>query len=230
MHARMSKCVFWRPKVIFNIEIAIVCRKNRNFASAKSSHKAIGIKKEEYHLTEGNTDVTAIDTEFTDKVPTELQMGKVYARLIDSISKQGQDLVRTIQNVYASPVCNTIDNYNSSAYYEPSYILTRAYLNGAFWQTSNNITSNNKIKTDQDLLSFYKHRTNLLMNMKTRWRKKTSISPSIAWASWQKASVVTHVMFTGSCSRAISSWGTLCHASTCYILSLANTLLTTSLS
>lgn len=88
--------------------------------------------KEEYHLTEGQTDVTVIDAEYTDKVPTELQMGKVYARLIDSVSKQGQNLVSAIQNVYASSICDTIDNYNSSAYYEPSYILTRAYHNGAF--------------------------------------------------------------------------------------------------
>ncbi len=29
-------------------------------------------------------------------------------------------------------VCDTIDNYNSSAYYEPSYVQTRAYHNGAF--------------------------------------------------------------------------------------------------
>lgn len=27
-------------------------------------------------------------------------------------------------------VCETIDNYNSSAYYEPSYVITRAYYNG----------------------------------------------------------------------------------------------------
>lgn len=50
----------------------------------------------------------------------------------DSVSKQGQDLVRTIQDVYASPICATIDNFNSSAYYEPSYIQTRAFYNGGF--------------------------------------------------------------------------------------------------
>lgn len=88
--------------------------------------------KEEYNLTNGDVDVTKIDTDFTDKFPSETQMGKVYARLIDSISKQGLDLVQTIQNVYASPICDAIDNYNSSAYYEPSYIQTRAYYNGSF--------------------------------------------------------------------------------------------------
>lgn len=109
----------------------------RQLSIAETNHclnpeQVVSNWKEEYHLVEGNTDVTAIDTEFTDKVPTDLQMGKVYARLIDSVAKQGQDLVRTIQNVYASPICEAIDNYNSSAYYEPSYVQTRAYHSGAF--------------------------------------------------------------------------------------------------
>lgn len=88
--------------------------------------------KEEYQFEEGDVDVTIIDKEFADKVPTELQMGKIYARLIDSVSRQGSDLIRTIQSVYNSPICDAIDNYNASAYYEPSYVQTRAYYNGAF--------------------------------------------------------------------------------------------------
>ena len=59
-------------------------------------------------------------------------MGKVYAHLIDSVSKQGVDLVQAIQDVYASPICDAIDNYNSSAYYEPSYVQVLAYQNGGF--------------------------------------------------------------------------------------------------
>lgn len=109
----------------------------RQLSIAETNHclnpdQVVSNWKEEYQLTEGNTDVTIIDKEYTDKVPTELQMGKVYARLIGSVSKQGQDLVGTIQNVYASPICDAIDNYNSSAYYEPSYVQTRAYHNGYF--------------------------------------------------------------------------------------------------
>lgn len=109
----------------------------RQLSIAETNHclnpeQVVSNWKEEYQLAEGNTDVTAIDTEYTDKVPTELQMGKVYARLIDSVAKQGRDLVCTIQSVYASPICDAIDNYNSSAYYEPSYVQTRAYHDGAF--------------------------------------------------------------------------------------------------
>lgn len=86
---------------------------------------------EEFGLELGAVDVTQVDPRFTDKVPTALQMGKVYARLIDSITED-DNLVKSIQQVYASSICDTIDNYNSSAYYEPSYVLTRAFYNGSF--------------------------------------------------------------------------------------------------
>ncbi len=87
---------------------------------------------DEYGLEQGDFDVTLIDHRFTDKVPTDLQMGKVYARLIQSVATDLEPLSSTILNVYASPICDVIDNYNSSAYYEPSYIHTRAYYAGAF--------------------------------------------------------------------------------------------------
>ncbi len=87
--------------------------------------------REEYHLENGTTDVTSIDSRYTDTVPSATQMGKVYARLIETVS-QGQDLVKSLQDVYASPICDVIDNYNTGAYYEPSYIQVRAYQNGFF--------------------------------------------------------------------------------------------------
>jgi len=88
--------------------------------------------KEEYDLHIGEFDVTKIDRRFTDTVPSETQMGKVYARLIQSIDTNYNNLVDVIKNVYSSPICEYIDNYNSSAYYEPSYIQTRAFYAGAF--------------------------------------------------------------------------------------------------
>ena len=87
--------------------------------------------REEYHLENGTTDVTNIDSRYTDTVPSATQMGKVYARLIETVS-QGQNLVKSLQDVYASPICDIIDNYNTGAYYEPSYIQVRAYQNGFF--------------------------------------------------------------------------------------------------
>lgn len=109
----------------------------RQLSIAETNHclnpeQVVSDWKEEYHLSEGNTDVTIVDGEYTDRVPSPTQMGKVYARLIDSVSKQGHELVETLQKVYASPICDAIDNYNSSAYFEPSYVQTRAYFTGNF--------------------------------------------------------------------------------------------------
>lgn len=108
----------------------------RQLSIAETNHclnpqEVVDAWKQEYALEQGDFDVTKIDSRFTDKVPSETQMGKVYARLVHSITEDG-DLVKGICNVYASPICDVIDNYNSSAYYEPSYVQTRAYLESHF--------------------------------------------------------------------------------------------------
>lgn len=108
----------------------------RQLSIAETNHclnpeQVVADWKEEYKLENGTTDVTKVDSRYTDKVPSEIQMGKVYARLIDSVTLDDA-LVENIKKVYASPICDAIDNYNSSAYYEPSYVQTRAYLNGCF--------------------------------------------------------------------------------------------------
>lgn len=87
---------------------------------------------EEYHLAEGNFDITVIDSEFADKVPTALEMGKVYQRLIADTAVPEEDYVDGIIRVYNNEICDTIDNYNCSAFYEPSYVIARAYQNGGF--------------------------------------------------------------------------------------------------
>lgn len=86
---------------------------------------------DEYKLEKGDFNVTKIDSRFTDYVPTDLQMGKVYARLVNSISTD-KNYVDGISRVYNSPICDVIDNYNSSAFYEPSYVQTEAFYNGGF--------------------------------------------------------------------------------------------------
>ena len=64
-----------------------------------------------------------VDHGLVEEIPSEIQMGKVYMRLILS----------TLQpRVYNDEICDIIDNYNSSAYYEPSYVITKAYNQGGF--------------------------------------------------------------------------------------------------
>ena len=87
---------------------------------------------EEYNLTEGMVDVTAVDSELVTTIPSETQMGKVYQRLIYDTMQPGESEVEGIIRVYNDEICNVIDNYNCSAYYEPSYVIARAYQNGGF--------------------------------------------------------------------------------------------------
>ncbi len=86
----------------------------------------------EYKLNEGDFDITIVDKELCDKIPSELDMGKVYSRLIVDTALPDEDYVSGIIRVYNNDICETIDNYNGSAYYEPSYYIARAYNEGGF--------------------------------------------------------------------------------------------------
>jgi hypothetical protein len=87
---------------------------------------------EEFDLQKGLYDVTAVNTELCNRIPTETQMGKVYKRLILSTLQDGEDFADAILRVYNNPICETIDNYNSSAYYEPSPYIAQSYYAGEF--------------------------------------------------------------------------------------------------
>ncbi|MCQ2264760.1 MAG: hypothetical protein MJZ46_01790 [Bacteroidales bacterium] len=108
----------------------------RQLSIAESLHclnpeKVVSDWVEEFKLERGVFDVTKIDSRFTDRYPSETQMGKIYARLVSSIATDG-NWVEGVQNVYASPICDVIDNYNASAYYEPSYVQVQAFYKGEF--------------------------------------------------------------------------------------------------
>ena len=87
---------------------------------------------EEYSLEKGKFDITEVDPDLVNEIPSETQMGKVYTRLILSTLQPGEDYIDGMIRVYNDEICDMIDNYNSSAYYEPSYVITRAYNNGGF--------------------------------------------------------------------------------------------------
>ena len=69
---------------------------------------------------------------YCETIPTELQMGKVYMRLILMTMDSTEDYAQAILRVYNNPICKIIDNYNSSAYYEPSPFIARSYFVGSF--------------------------------------------------------------------------------------------------
>ena len=87
---------------------------------------------DEYRLEEGNLDITDVDYDLVDRIPTALQIGKVYERLIHDTAMSNETEVEGILRVYNDEICEKIDNYNCSAYYEPSYVIARAYYQGGF--------------------------------------------------------------------------------------------------
>ena len=86
----------------------------------------------EYDLKHGDFDITDVDRELAEIIPTATQMGKVYTRLILQTLDGEEDYVQGMIRVYNDPICEKIDNYNCSAFYEPSYVITRAYYEGGF--------------------------------------------------------------------------------------------------
>jgi hypothetical protein len=87
---------------------------------------------DEYSLMEGDFEVTIVDEDLVEKIPSSTQMGKVYQRLISDTAQPDETEVDGIIRVYNDSICDVIDNYNCSAYYEPSYVIARAYQNGGF--------------------------------------------------------------------------------------------------
>ena len=87
---------------------------------------------EDNQLVKGNVDVTNIRSDLGVHIPSAIQMGKVYKRLIMSTMSKEEDCVQALIRVYSSPICKTLDNYNTSAFYEPSPVITKAYMTGAF--------------------------------------------------------------------------------------------------
>ena len=83
-----------------------------------------------YGLEAGDFDITMVDHGLVEEIPSEIQMGKVYMRLILSTLQPEEDYIDGMIRVYNDEICDIIDNYNSSAYYEPSYVITKAYNQG----------------------------------------------------------------------------------------------------
>ena len=87
---------------------------------------------EEYGLSSGDFDITDVDSSLAEEIPSPTQIGKVYMRLILETLSPDENYVEAILRVYNDDICKTIDNYNCSAYYEPSCVIARAYQDGGF--------------------------------------------------------------------------------------------------
>jgi hypothetical protein len=88
--------------------------------------------KHDFQLEQGDFDITKVDPDLCSHIPTPHDMGKVYTRLILQTRLDEEDYAKGIIRVYNDDLCETIDNYNCSAYYEPSYYIARSYFAGGF--------------------------------------------------------------------------------------------------
>lgn len=87
---------------------------------------------EEYQLQHGDFNIKDVDPNLVTTIPTEIQIGKVYTRLIVDTQLPEEDYIDGIFRVYNDTICEKLDDYNCGAYFEPSYVIARAYNNGGF--------------------------------------------------------------------------------------------------
>ena len=59
-------------------------------------------------------------------------MTGIHTGLIVDTLLPGENYVDGMIRVYNDELCEIIDNYNCGAYYEPSYVIARAYNEGGF--------------------------------------------------------------------------------------------------
>lgn len=83
---------------------------------------------EKHNIPTGNYD--NINNLSDINIPTHWDIGKVYSRMISTLSADTAELIPTLISVYTSWIATKIDNYRSSMYYENSSYLTSSYLAG----------------------------------------------------------------------------------------------------
>ena len=135
MTERLARKLKQPKKYIVNVMGHDELAKKLSLADTLHSANPLAIEADwtnEYNLQSGNYDVTKVDHDLCSNIPTSTQMGKVYKRLIIDTMQPGEDYADAMLRVYNDPICDIIDNYNTSAYYEPSQYIARSYYSGSF--------------------------------------------------------------------------------------------------
>lgn len=135
MIERVARKLHQRNKYVVNHIAKVEWERLISLANVLHCENPLKIEEEwieEYDLEKGDFDITKVDSELVKEIPYPTQMGKVYMRLILATLQPEEDYVDGMIRVYNDEICEMIDNYNCSAYYEPSYVITRAYNDGGF--------------------------------------------------------------------------------------------------
>lgn len=72
---------------------------------------------EDYEIAEGSFD-TVSQCRFS--VPSEMRIGKVYARLAEQLSKNESQYAEKLFEVFVSPFSDAVSDFNSALYFAPS--------------------------------------------------------------------------------------------------------------
>lgn len=100
-----------------------------NVLHSENPDQVVHDLKDEYKLEYGNFHIENVNVS---SIPTEMDMSKVYARLIVDTLLFNEDYIQGRMRIYNDAICRVIDDYNNGAYYEPSYVIVRTYRNGEF--------------------------------------------------------------------------------------------------
>lgn len=103
-----------------------------NVLHCENSNQVVCDVIEEYGLEQGDFHIENVNRELCTNIPTEFDMGKVYTRLIVDTLYPDEDYIEGVLRIYNDEICRTLDDYNNGSYYEPSYVIARAYKNGEF--------------------------------------------------------------------------------------------------
>ena len=103
-----------------------------NVLHCENSDQVVCDVIEEYGLEQGDFHIENVNRELCTNIPTEFDMGKVYTRLIVDTLYPDEDYIEGVLRIYNDEICRTLDDYNNGSYYEPSYVIARAYKIGEF--------------------------------------------------------------------------------------------------
>ena len=130
MIERVARKIYQRNKYVVNVlgyENLYHLISLANVLHCENPDKVVDDWINEYHLKKGT-----FNKELCTIIPTPLDMGKVYMRLIVDTALANEDYVLGIIRVYNDDICKILDNYTNGAFYEPSYVIARAYKEGEF--------------------------------------------------------------------------------------------------
>ena len=135
MIERVARKIYQRNKYVVNVlgyENLYHLISLANVLHCENPDKVVDDWINEYHLKKWTFNIKDVDKELCTIIPTPLDMGKVYMRLIVDTALANEDYVLGIIRVYNDDICKILDNYTNGAFYEPSYVIARAYKEGEF--------------------------------------------------------------------------------------------------